>query len=167
MKWGGVRWILALVWALALTGMLNAGTGLWALKRLEKKAGTPIRGTFLPHFLHPAFTLRNVELSWQGRFEVLSGTVRIHYHPLAVLVGRRFRVQMEGSNLVVRFLQDSAFPGVHLSEVPIGSLTADFAVSQRKTPEIFALDVHSPELEFHFAGKNRNLVKQASPRTEN
>ena len=162
-----VRWILALLWVLVLTVLLNTVTGFWALKRLERKAGTPIRGTFLPDFLKPSFTLKNAHLSWQNRFEVLSGTVRVRYSPVTVLVGKKFRIQLEGTGLRVRLLQESAFAGIPHSEIQADHVTADFALSNHKTPEIYGLDIHSPELEFHFAEKDRNWVKRGAPATEN
>lgn len=166
MRFFGIRWLLALAWGLALIGILNAGTGFWALKRLEKKAGAPIRGTFLPHLFQPVFTLKNARLSWQNRFEILSGSVRVQYDPVSVLVSRKFRIQVAGSDLEVRFLKELVFSGGR-SQVKIDMLAADFAISDRKTPEVFRLEIHSPEMEFHFAEKDGNRVKAGELGTEN
>ncbi len=167
MKWVRGQWLFALGWIIFLTALLNMGTGLWALKRLEKKAGTRIHGTFIPYLLQPAFTLKNASLTWQNRFTVVSGTFFVRYHPLSVLAGRSFRVQVNGSGLVVRLLENSALPGVHPSEIKVDRFDTDFTVSPRKVPEIFSLNVQSPELEFNFSEKDRNLVKQAGSLTEN
>ena len=167
MKGVKVQWLFALAWIVMLTALLNIGTGLWALKRLEKKAGTPIHGVFVPHLFQPSFTLKNASLTWQNRFKVVSGTFLVRYHPLPVLVGRSFRVQVSGSGLGVRILENSALSGVHPSEIKVERFNADFTVSPRKTPEIFSLNVQSPELEFNFAEKGRNPVKQAGSLTEN
>ena len=160
MKFLRGRWLLFLLWGIALIGMMNAGTGYWALKRLERKAGAPIRGTFLPHLFQPVFDLKNARVSWQDRFEVLSGTVRVRYNPLSVLVRRRFRIQVDGSDLEVRVLKALSFSGGR-SQMKIDSLAADFAISSGKTPEIFRLEIHSPEMKFHFAEKDGNSIKAA------
>lgn len=131
---------------------VNAGTGFWALKRLERKAGTPIRGTFLPHLFQPAFTLKDPDLAWQKRFQVLSGSIRIHYNPLSLLPGRKFRIQIGGQNLTLR-LGDEWARSQGLSEVKIERFQADFAFSDKEDPEIFLLDVQSPQLQFHFGQK--------------
>ena len=163
--WG--RWILTLLWAVILIAFLNAGLGFWALKRIERKAGTPIHGDFFPNLFEPAFTLRNAKLVWRDRFEVLSGVIRVRYNPLSVVRGRKFRVQVTGSDLDVRLLKEMTFSGLHPSEVQIERITADLAFLRGKTPEIFSLEIHSPELEFHFSEKNRNSFKAMNQRTEN
>ena len=161
------RWILPLLGAVILIAFLNAGLGFWALKRIERKAGTPIRGIFLPHLLQPSFTLRNAKLVWQGRFEVLSGVIRVRYNPLSVVGGGKFRIQVTGSDLDVRFLKETTFSGLHPSEIQIERITADLAFLRGKPPEIFSLEIHSPELEFHFSEKSRNSFKAMNLRTEN
>ena len=166
MRFFRIRWLLALAWGFALIGILNAGTGFWTLKRLEKKAGAPIHGTFLPHLFQPVFNLKNARLSWQNRFEILSGSVRVQYDPVSVLVSRRFRIQVAGSDLEVRFLKELALSGGR-PQVKIDTLTADFAVSNKKAPEIFRLEIHSPEMEFRFAEKDANQVKAGGLGTEN
>ena len=167
MRWVKFQWLFALVWIVFLTALLNMGTGLWALKRLEKKAGTRIHGTFIPHLLQPSFTLKNASLTWQNRFTVVSGTFLVRYHPLSVLAGRSFRVQVNGAGLVVRLLENSALSGVHPSEIKVDRLDADFTVSPRKALEIFSLNVQSPELKFNFSEKDRNPVKPVGSLTEN
>ncbi len=159
--------MFALCWGIILIVLLNTGTGLWALKRLEKKAGTPIEGSFIPHLFKPAFTLTNAKLSWQDRFEVLSGTVKVRYDPLSVVVARRFRIQVEGRDLKVHFLKGMSFAFEHPGDVKIDYVAADFALADKKSPEIFALNIHSPEIEFHFAEKDRNEVKAGALLTEN
>ncbi len=161
------QWVFALSWGLILIVLLNTGTGLWALKRLEKKAGTPIAGSFRPHFFKPAFTLKDAKLSWQDRFEVLSGTVKVQYDPLSVVAGRRFRIQVEGSNMKVHFLKGPAFAMAHPTDVKIDYVAADFALTDKKNPEIFALNINSPEIEFHFSEKDKNEVKTGGLLTEN
>ena len=163
--WG--RWILTLLWAVVLIAFLNVGLGFWALKRIERKAGTAIHGDFLPDLFEPAFTLRNAKLVWQDRFEVLSGVVRVRYNPLSIVRVVKFRFQVTGSDLDVRFLKEATFSGLHPSKVQIEHITADLAFLRGKTPEIFSLEIHSPELDFHFSEKNRNSFKTMNQRTEN
>ena len=139
--------------------LVNTGTGLWALKRLERKAGTPIRGIFLPHLLQPAFTLRDPNIAWQKRFQVLSGRVRVHYDPLSLLPGRKFRVQIGGQDLTVR-LGDEWAASEGLSEVKIERVDLDFAFSDKEDPEIFLLDVQSPQLQFHFGEKEAENIRK-------
>ncbi len=136
--------------------LVNTGTGLWALKRLERKAGTPIQGAFLPHLLQPAFTLKGLNVAWQKRFQVLSGSLRVHYDPLSLLPGRKFRVQIGGRDLTVR-LGDEGAASEGLSEVKIERVDGDFAFSDKDDPEIFLLDVQSPELQFHLGEKVESL----------
>lgn len=151
--------MLTLSWGIILIVLLNTATGLWALKRLEKKAGTPIEGTFLPHLLKPAFTLKNARLCWQDRFEVLSGTLKARYDPLSVVVGKRFRVQLEGRDLNVHLMKGLAFARAHPADIRLDYVTADFALTDKKDPEIFALNVNAPEIQFHFVEKSINEVK--------
>lgn len=151
--WG--RWLAFSIWGAALVTLINTGTGLWTLKRLEKKAGAPIRGTFFPHLFRPAFTLKNPNLAWQKRFQLLSGTVRVHYDPLSLLPGRKLRVQIGGQDLVVH-LGDEWAKSQGLSRVKIKRVRADFAFSDQEDPEIFLLDVDSPQLQFHFGEKGDN-----------
>lgn len=131
---------------------LNAGGGFWALKRLERKAGTPIRGTFLPLLFQPAFALKNVNAAWKDRFQVVSGNLWVHYDPLSLLPGRSLRIQVEGSDLKVR-LSGDLLQSHGLSELRVEHVRADFALSDEGEPEIFLFEVDSPELQFHFAEK--------------
>ncbi len=146
------RWLFFLAWGMLLTALLNAGAGFWALKRLEKKAGTPIRGTFLPHLIQPAFTLKNSQVSWQGRFQVDSGDLRVQYDPLSVFWGRKLRVRVQGSDLHVRLLGEWA-TSQGLSEARVDSLDADFALPEKGAPEVFLFDLDSPELQFNLTEK--------------
>lgn len=153
------RWIFLLAGGLALVGLLNCGIGFLALKRLEKKAGAPIRGTFLPYPFLPRFVLKNSSLNWQGRFQVLSGTVHVRYDPFFLLPGWRFRTRISGWNLAVRFSGDLA-ASQGISEVKVDWAEADFAFFEKGDPEIFLFDVQSPQIHFH-------VVKEEGPRTEN
>lgn len=146
------RWLALVIWGAVLVTLINTGTGFWALKRLERKAGTPIRGTFFPHFFQPAFTLKDPNVGWQKRFQLLSGNIQVHYDPLSLFPGRKFRVQIGGRDLTVRFGDEWA-KSQGLSEVKIDRVQADFAFSDQEDPEIFLLDVQSPELQFHFGEK--------------
>jgi len=160
------RWIFLISWGVLLVALLNAGAGFWALKRLERKARTPIRGHFLSHLIQPAFTLRNPSLAWKERLQVLSGTVWVHYDPLSLIFGQKFRVQIGGEDLTVRFVNEWA-ESQGLGEVRLDRIQADFAFSDQEDPEIFSLHVDSPELQFHFSEKSGNLVKGVLPATEN
>lgn len=142
------RWIFPLAGGLALGGLLNCGISFVALKRLEKKAGAPIRGTFLPYPFLPRFTLKNSSLNWQGRFQVLSGTVHVRYDPSFLLPGWKFRTRISGRDLGVRFSGDLAV-SQGISEVKVDRAEADFAFFEKGEPEIFLFDVQSPQLRFH------------------
>ena len=146
------RWALYLGGGIFLAGFLNAGVGFVALKRLEKKAGAPIRGRFLPHLYEPAFTLKNPNLEWRGRFQVSSGTLRVHYDPLFLLPGRKFRARIEGQNLRGRLFGALA-ESQGVSEVTVHHVEVDFAFSKSKTPEIFSFHIQSPELQFQLIQK--------------
>lgn len=132
--------------------LLNAGGGWWALKKLERKTGTPIEGTFLPHLFRPAFTLKNSRLAWQDRFQVLSGDVNVSYDPLSLLGRRKFRVQIRGSNLKVRLFADLLESG-GLSEASVDEVYADIAFSKQGPPEIYSFQIQSPELRFNLVEK--------------
>ncbi len=131
-----------------LIALLNCGVSLVALKRLEKKAGAPIRGTFLPQPFFPGFTLKNSRLNWQDRFEVLSGNIHASYDPFSLLPGRKFRVRIGGRDLTVRFSGDLA-ESQGISEVRVDRAEADFAFFKKGDPEIYFFDVESPQLHFH------------------
>ncbi|MBI4115813.1 MAG: hypothetical protein HY447_04465 [Candidatus Omnitrophica bacterium] len=132
--------------------LLNTGTSFLALKKLEKKAGTPIQGILIPHFLSPSFTLKNPRINWQNRFEVISaGNLEARYDPL-FLLGRKFRVQVKGSDLAVR-LEGALAESQGLSEAHVDEVTADFALPRKGDPEIFSFQLHSPELQFQLAEK--------------
>lgn len=148
------RLLLYLLWGVLWVFLLNAGAGLWTLKRLEKKSGTPIRGRFFPHLFRPAFTLKEAKGAWQNRFELFSGTLSVHYDPLSLLPGRKLRVQVEGQGLMVRLGEEWA-QAQGLSEVKINGVRLDFAFASQGDPEIFLLDVRSPELQFYFGKKGR------------
>jgi len=132
--------------------LLNAGGGFWALKKLEKKAGTPIQGTFLPHLFRPAFTLQDARLSWQNRFQVLSGDIGVRYDPLSLFPGRKFHVYIKATGLRVRLFQD-LLESQGLAEIGVEEAKAELAFSREGPPEIFLFNVQSPELRF-------NLVKK-------
>ena len=146
------RWLLFLAWGILLTALINAGVGFWALKRLEKNAGTTIRGIFLPHLIRPAFTLKNSQVSWRARFRVDSGDLRVQYDPLSVFSGGKLRVRVQGTDLRVHLLGEWAV-SQGVSEVRVDSIDADFALPERGAPEIFRFDVNSPELQFNLVEK--------------
>ena len=159
MKFFRGRWFLLISGGVALIALLNVTVGFLALKRLEKKAGAPIQGTFRPRLFFPSFTLENSHLDWQGRFQVLSGTVRVAYDPFFLLPGWKFRTRIEGRNLAVRFAGElAASQGV--SETQVNRVEADLAFLDKGPPEVFKFVVQSPEFQF-------NLVKEPSSKTEN
>lgn len=147
--------LLFLAWGIILVIFLNAGIGFWALKKIEKKAGTPIRGVFLPHLLAPAFTIQNPSLTWQDRFQLLSGHLHVQYDPLSLLPGRELRIQVRGTGLKVRLLGKwSEREG--LGDMQVEQVEGDFAFSEKGPPEIFLFNVQSPELNFNLLQKNGN-----------
>lgn len=141
------RWASFVLGAVALGVFANTGLGIAALKRLEKKAGAPIRGTFVPHLVHAAFTLKNPRINWQERFEVTSGTFRVHYDPLFLLPGHKFRAKVEGQNLEVRLFGELA-TSQGLAELKVDKVVADFAFFVKGPPEIFLFDVQSQQMSF-------------------
>ena len=142
------RWFSTLAGGILLVFLFNTATGFIALKRLEKKSGSKIRGSFIPHLFFPAFTLKNSNLNWQDRFEVLSGTVRVRYNPIFFFPGGKLRVQMKGHDLSVKLSGELAL-SQGLSEVKVDTVEADLALPEKGTPEIFLFDIQSPELKFH------------------
>ena len=130
--------------------LANAGLGFFALKKLEKKAGGPIRGTFLPHVVFPSFTLKNARLDWEGRFQVLSGTVVVRYDPSFVIPGRKLRVWITGRDLEVR-LAGKLVEGEGLSSFQGVRVDADLAFPYHGPPEIFLFDVQSDQMKFRLA----------------
>lgn len=142
------RWVPLLIGVIIGIVLINIGVSLSVLKRLEKKAGTPIRGIFLPHLFHPSFTLKDSRLNWQGQFQILSGTFRVRYDPWFFFRAQRLRTQIEGWDVAVQFSGELA-QSQGLGEALIDHVQADFAFSGKRTPEIFLLDVRSPQLQFH------------------
>lgn len=157
--WGLLRgrWIMALAVGLLLSALLNAGLGFVALKKLEKKAGAPIRGIFLPHFLQPAFTVKDPKLDWQGRFQVLSGSLRVRYDPLFLVPGWKFRVQVEGRELAVSLGGELA-ESQGLKDVKVDRFEADFALPGEGDPEIFLFNIESPQIHFRLAKQGKKLI---------
>ena len=152
----GRRGLVYFAAAFLLVSLLNPLAGHVALKRLEKKAGAPIRGTFIPHVLFPAFTLKNASFDWQGRFQVVSGTVEVRYNPLFLIPGQKFRVWIEARKLPVRFSGGLA-ESQGFSRATLEHVVADMAFPHKGSPEIFLLDIHSPEMTFRLVkepGKN-------------
>ncbi len=147
-------WLYSFLAAVLFIGGLNAASGFWVLKRLERRAHTPIRGEFFPSFLNLAFTLKNPELDWRGDFQVLSGKVRVEYDLLSLVPGRRLRVRVKGEELGVRFPNQLA-GSAEMREVKINQVHAHLAFSKEGPPEIFLLKVDSPELRFHLVKEDQ------------
>ena len=127
---------------------LNVAIGFAALKRLERKAGGPIRGSFLPYPLVPVFVLKNSNFDWDGRFRVISGQVVVRYDPFFLIPGRKFRVRITGRDLRVLFSGELA-ESQGVSEVKMDRVEVDFAFFDRGSPEIFLFDVQSRQIKFH------------------
>lgn len=149
-----VRWVQVVMSAMLGVASLNMGLSFWVMKRLEKKAGSPIQATFLPDVFYPSFTLKNIHLHWQDRFQVLSGTLHVQYNPLSLFTSRKLRVQIEGSNLTTQLLGEFAeSQGISRAEVDRAKI--DFALGDQGPPDVFLLEVHSPQLEFQMGEKKR------------
>lgn len=146
-------WLNAFLAAALFVGCLNVASGFWVLKRLERRAKTPIRGEFFPAFLNFAFTLEKLQLDWRGDFQVISGKVRVEYDLLSLVPGRRLRVRIRGEGLGVR-LPNPLAESAGTREVKISRVDLEIAFSKEGPPEIYLLKVDSPELQF-------NLVKEA------
>lgn len=142
--------MLYLIGGAVLIYCLNAGMGVLALKKLETKAGARISGVFLPHAFQPSFTLKDPQLKWQDRFQVTSGTVKVQYDPLFLLPGHVFRVRIWGRELGVKLFGE-LIESQGLSEMVVTRVDADLAFARGKNPEIFLLDIRSPELQFLLA----------------
>lgn len=150
MKGSVGRWLLPFLAGVVFLTVWNAAAGFWVLKRLEKRAETPLHGRFLPHPLDFAFTLQEVRLDWKEEFTVLSGTVRVQYDFASLVPGKKLRTRIRGRDLVVRLRRERAeFGG--LGEVRINEVNADLAFPRKGPPEIYHFEVRSPELEFRLA----------------
>lgn len=139
--------------------LVNPFLGVLALKRLEKKAGSAIQGAFLPDFVFPAFTLRNARFRWEDRFEVRSGTLRVHYRPFVPFPGWKLRSRIEGRDLDVG-LSGKLAESQGISQVHVKQVTADLALGDEGDPEIFLFDIRSREIQFR-------LIKESASKTVN
>lgn len=140
--------------------VLNPVLGWVALKKLERKAGAPIQGFFLPHVILPAFTLRDARVDWQRRFRVVSGTLQVRYDPFSLIIpGRKFQVSIEATNLPVQFAGDLA-ASQGFSRVTVDRVAVDLAFFEKGNPEIYLLDVRSKEMTFR-------LVKEEGSKSVN
>lgn len=145
-----IKWFVYALGGLCLMSLLNGAIGFLALKRLEKKAGSPIRGHFIPHLLSPVFTLKNPDFQWQERFQIHSGTLTVHYDPSFIIPSLKFHVHLRGQDLGGRLLGELA-ESQGLSEVKLDRVEADLAFSKEENPEIFLLDIRSPVIRFHLS----------------
>ena len=144
------RWIALVGGGILLAMAFNPLAGWVAFKKLERKAGAPIRGTFLPYVLFPAFSLKNASFDWQGRFQVRSGTVEVRYDPFSLLPGRKFRALIKARDLPVNLSGELA-ASQGLSRLKVDQVTADLAFFEKGSPEIFLFDIRSKEMTFRLA----------------
>lgn len=145
--------------------LFNIGTSFFALKRLERKAEAPLQGTFIPDLFQPSFTLKDPRLDWQGRFQVLSGTIHVEYDPWFLIPGRKFRTQIEGRDLSVKLTGDLA-ESQGITDVKIDRVQADVAFARKGPPELFFFDVESPELQFHLSPREKPEENVKTPGEE-
>lgn len=136
-----------LIWGVICVTLLNAGAGFWVLKKLEKKAGAPIHGRFIPHVFQPVFSFKGPQFSWEGRFEVFSGSLRVRYDPLSLFPGRKMRIHVWGEDLKVR-LFDKLLES-QPSEVVVNRAESELEIPRKGAPEIFFLEIDSPQIDFH------------------
>jgi len=144
------RWVFLALGTMLLAVVVNPLAGWLALKKLERKAGAPIRGSFYPHLLFPAFSLKNASFNWQGRFQVRSGTVEVRYDPFSLLPAQKFRARIEARDLPVSFSGELA-ASQGFSQLNVDRVTADLAFFEKGSPEIFLFDVRSREMTFRLA----------------
>lgn len=144
------RWSFLVTGGILLVVSLNPLAGWVAFKKLERKAGAPVRGTFLPYFLVPVFRLENASFDWQGRFRVHSGTIEVRYDPFSLFPGRKFRARIEAKDLPVSFSGELA-ASQGLRRLNVEQVTADLAFFDKGPPEIFLFDVRSKEMTFRLA----------------
>lgn len=144
------RWISLLLGGAVALAFLNAGAGFVALKKLEKKAGAPVRGIFLPYFCLPIFRLKDPKFDWQGLFQVQSGSIQVRYDPFFLIPGWKFRVRITGGDLRVR-LSGKLAEEQGFSEIKVDRVVADFALRDEGPPEVYWFDVQSKQMQFRLA----------------
>lgn len=133
--------------ALAVIALLNTGGGFLVLKSLERRAGAPIHGRYIPQLVSSAFSVHRLKLGWRGEFQVTDGTVRVRYDFLSWVFRRVLRVRLKGTHLKVRF-QSERLPFPTGREFQIDRIDATFNFRPKGPPEIVSFQLDSPELKF-------------------
>ncbi len=157
---GKIRSILfLLLFAMFLPPLL--GVGVW--QTLQHRLGIRVGGVYCPSILVPSFTIRGAHFEWDDKVKLVSGNIKVGYHPVSYLV-RNFlltrsaplRTRLSGRNLDIELLGNwSQMQGLH--RVKLDLFEADLVFGPSGIQEIYLLRAESPQFQFHIE-KSETLI---------
>lgn len=146
------------------------GLGVW--RELQHRLKIEMGGKFVPAVLLPSFEIRDAHFEWDDKVKLISGHLKVEYHPMAYLLSRgpwipartpaALRITLSGNQLVAELLGSWA-ERQGLRSLPIDRFHADLALGPRGLDEIFSLEVDSPVFQFHVQKSETLERKDRSP----
>lgn len=139
------KWIRFFSVILVMAGFILS-SGLWVAFAIQHRLKLEVHGSYLPVPFFPAFYLRDANFSWKGKVTLVSGNLKVHYSPVALLLGR-VRTQISGKDLRIRLEGDWA-QMQQVESVTLKKFEADLEIGPEGVREIYLLDAYSPEFQF-------------------
>ncbi len=137
---------ISLLIALAVIAGAIFSSGIGVAIAIQHRLKLEVRGSYLPVPFFPAFYLRGANFSWREKVTLVSGNLKVHYSPVALLLGR-VRTQISGKDLRIRLEGDWA-KMQQVESVTLNSFEADLEIGPEGIREIYLLDAYSPEFQF-------------------
>ncbi len=137
---------LSVLTAVALIAGLLMSSGVWVAFAIQHRLKLNVHGTYLPVPFVPAFYVRGANFSWREKVTLVSGNLKVHYSPIALLAGR-VRTKISGQNLRIRLEGDWARMQ-QVEDVTLKTFKADLEIGPGGIREIYLLDAYSPEFQF-------------------
>ena len=140
-----IRPVLSAVLFVFLVQLLS---GIWVSYELQRRLDLRVKGTFWPIPFLPSFYSHPARLEWKNRITLLSGSVKIDYNLLPLVIKNSIRVKVTGKNIRARLSGEWAkMEGVQ--DATIDRLDADLEIAPRGVGEIYFVNVQSPSFQFH------------------
>lgn len=122
-------------------------SAFWVSQEIPRRLGLKVSGTFWPLVVWPGFYSPNARLDWKNKVTLLSGSLKINYNLMPLVLRRSIRIQVSGKNISARLQEDWArMQGVE--NISVDEFVADVEVAPQGLSEIYRVKATSPSFQF-------------------
>ncbi|MBI3312999.1 MAG: hypothetical protein HYZ83_02035 [Candidatus Omnitrophica bacterium] len=138
--------------------ILPVFSGVLIYHKIQQNMKVRIEGNFIPFLVIPGFQVRSAHFVWNGKVELVSGNLNVHYRLSSFLPFSRLRIRVEGKALKVKLLGDWAV-SQGIEDIDLDFFYADLGLTKQGMREIYGIEAMSPKFQFRIK-KSETLMSE-------